>query len=319
MIVLAGHKKQLPLIFLCAWLCFAMSAQAAKPPMPGISLPAAVQGERAIQALGNRLPAVAAHYGKSVSEFARNIRKDRTLWIDTRGRLFYVEVPEPASPANVDVHVQANYPLGQTFLLQSRPGASKTLYLDFNGHTISGTAWNSSSGVDPMYAAPWSADADRSSFSDNELRNIRAMWRQVAEDFAPFDINVTTEDPGFDALARSGSGDNEYGSRALITPNTAYLDTSYLSSSGQIYNCSCGGVAYVGVFDHTSQFYQPALVFNSSVNGAGEAITHEVGHNLGLSHDGTSLVDYYQGHGTGETGWAPVMGVGYYQALVQWS
>ena len=319
MIVLAGHKKQLPLIFLCAWLCFAMSAQAAKPPMPDISLPAAVQGERAIQALGNHLPAVAAHYGMSVSEFNRNIRKDRTLWIDTRGRLLYVEVPESASPANVDVHTQANYPLGQTFLLQSRPGASKTLYLDFNGHTISGTAWNNSSGVDPMYAAPWSADADRSNFSDSELMNIQAMWRQVAEDFAPFDINVTTEDPGFDALTRSGSGDNEYGSRALITPNTAYVDTSYVSSSGKIYNCSCGGVAYLRVFDDSSEFYQPALVFNGGVNGAGEAISHEVGHNLGLSHDGTSSVAYYEGHGTGETGWAPVMGVGYYKALVQWS
>jgi PKD repeat protein len=170
-----------------------------------------------------------------------------------------------------------------------------------------------------MYAAPWSADADKSSFSDSELRDIQAMWRQVAEDYAPFDINVTTEDPGIDALARSGSGDNEYGSRALITPNTAYVDTSYVSSSGKIYNCSCGGVAYVGVFDSTSQSTQPALVFNGSVNGAGEAITHEVGHNLGLSHDATSLVSYYQGHGTGETGWAPVMGVGYYQALVQWS
>jgi PKD repeat protein len=299
--------------------CLNLGAQAAKPPMPDISLPSAVRGERAIQALGDRLPAVAASYGMGVSEFAREMRNDRTLWLDTRGRLFYVEVLEQASPANVDVYAQANYPLGQTFLLQSRPGASKTLYLDFNGHIITGAGWNASSGVDPMYAAPWSADADINNFSDSELGNIQAMWRQVAEDFAPFDINVTTADPGFDALARSDAADNEYGSRALITPNTAYLDASYVTSSGQIYSCGCGGVAYVGVFGRTSQDGQPALVFNNSVNGAGEAITHEVGHNLGLNHDGTSTVGYYQGHGTGETGWAPIMGVGYYKALVQWS
>jgi hypothetical protein len=30
-------------------------------------------------------------------------------------------------------------------------------------------------------------------------------------------------------------------------------------------------------------------------------------------------VGYYQGQGSGATGWAPIMGVGYYQALVQWS
>ncbi|MFT4720477.1 MAG: PKD repeat protein [Candidatus Azotimanducaceae bacterium] len=319
MIVLAERRKQLSLIFLCSLFCLSLGAQAAKPPMPDISLPSAVQGERAIAALGDRLPAVAASYGMGVSEFARDMRNDRTLWLDTRGRLFYVEVPEQASPANVDVYTQANYPLGQTFLLQSRPGASKTLYLDFNGHIITATGWNASSGVDPMYAAPWSADADINNFSDSELRNIQAMWRQVAEDFAPFDINVTTADPGFDALARSDAADKEYGSRALITPNTAYLDASYATSSGQIYSCGCGGVAYVGVFGRTSQDGQPALVFNNSVNGAGEAITHEVGHNLGLNHDGTSTVGYYQGHGTGETGWAPIMGVGYYQALVQWS
>jgi len=50
-----------------------------------------------------------------------------------------------------------------------------------------------------------------------------------------------------------------------------------------------------------------------------EAASHEAGHNLGLHHDGTSTQGYYTGHGSGATGWAPIMGVGYYQSLVQWS
>lgn len=51
-----------------------------------------------------------------------------------------------------------------------------------------------------------------------------------------------------------------------------------------------------------------------------EAISHEAGHNLGLSHDGTTAgVAYYSGHGSGATGWAPIMGVGYYRELTQWS
>lgn len=50
-----------------------------------------------------------------------------------------------------------------------------------------------------------------------------------------------------------------------------------------------------------------------------ETASHEVGHTLGLSHDGTSTLAYYEGHGSGETGWAPIMGTAYYQNLTQFS
>ncbi len=35
------------------------------------------------------------------------------------------------------------FPLADTFKLHSLPGASKTIYLDFNGQSVTGTAWNS--------------------------------------------------------------------------------------------------------------------------------------------------------------------------------
>jgi len=77
----------------------------------------------------------------------------------------------------------------------------------------------------------------------------------------------------------------------------------------------------VGVFDQTGNhaYYQPALVFQNGV-GSGqkniaEAAAHEAGHNLGLSHDGSATSAYYSGHGS----WAPIMGVGYYKAITQWS
>eukprot|EP00808_Paulinella_micropora_P024020 g17995.t1 len=81
-----------------------------------------------------------------------------------------------------------------------------------------------------------------------------------------------------------------------------------------IYSCTCGGVAYVDVFGSTSyaSYYSPALVFNKGTVGVPEAISHEFGHNLGLSHDGTS-----SSHGAGELYWAPIMGVGYYGNILQ--
>jgi hypothetical protein len=61
------------------------------------------------------------------------------------------------------------------------------------------------------------------------------------------------------------------------------------------------------------------LVFPNGV-GSGqkniaEAAAHEAGHTLGLSHDGNAASAYYSGHGS----WAPIMGVGYYKAITQWS
>jgi PKD repeat protein len=140
---------------------------------------------------------------------------------------------------------------------------------------------------------------------------IQEVWKRVAEDYAPFDVNVTTEDPGQDAMTRSSLSDQNYGTRALITAHDSRLCSS------------CGGVAYVGVYDVTGDHYQPAFVFHNKLSGnakyIAEATSHEVGHNLGLSHDGTSTVGYYQGHGAGETSWSPIMGVGYYTQLSQWS
>jgi PKD repeat protein len=194
--------------------------------------------------------------------------------------------------------------------LHSRPGSKRTVHLDFDGATLVNTAWNTSS-TPSITALPFDLDGVPYSFSTAELQRIQLIWQRVAEDFAPFDVDVTTEVPSSDALSRSSSGDDTFGTTVLITKRT-------------FYNCSCGGVAYLGVFDDTRDFYKPALVFYDALGGGNEkyvaeAASHEAGHNMGLHHDGTSSQGYYTGHGSGATGWAPIMGVGYYKELVQWS
>jgi PKD repeat protein len=79
-----------------------------------------------------------------------------------------------------------------------------------------------------------------------------------------------------------------------------------------------GGIGYVGVFNHTSTRYKPAFVMSANLSGSknlAEAASHEVGHNLGLDHDGNASGGYYQGHAD----WAPIMGNGYYRSVTQWS
>lgn len=75
------------------------------------------------------------------------------------------------------------------FKLHSRPGAVRKLLLDFNGHTTTGTVWNANWGLSVITSPPYDADGNPAAFSDTELRNIIFMWRQVAEDFAPFDVS----------------------------------------------------------------------------------------------------------------------------------
>ena len=110
-----------------------------------------------------------------------------------------------------------------------------------------------------------------------------------------------------------GTGDAAWGIRVVIGGSS----TDWFSTEAY------GGVAYVGSFTWPSD--TPAFVFednlfNGSEKHVAEAITHEAGHGLGLEHDGTNAgVEYYTGHGSGATGWAPIMGNGYSRELTQWS
>lgn len=288
-----------------------------KGPFPQITLPDRQSGgQRAIDLLGARLPDVAAWYRKSPDEFKAMLLNDKRMRLDQRGRLFAVDeldAPLPATPASAASTGLLDgtlAPLDQTFLLHSRPGAPRTIYLNFKGATLTGTAWNASGTT--ITALPFDLDGIPYSFSTTELQRIQYIWQRVAEDYAPFDVNVTTEAVPADQITRTGSTDTVFGTTVLVT------------SSAGVYTCSCGGVAYVGIFDDTSEFYKPALVFYDKLGPGNEkyvaeAISHEAGHNMGLSHDGTSATGYYSGHGSGATGWAPIMGVGYSLPLVQWS
>jgi hypothetical protein len=210
--------------------------------------------------------------------------------------------------------VSAALNLSQTFFLNSLAGANHTIYLDFNGHTTSGTSWNTSYNRANIVTPAFDFDGNTGSFSNAELERIQYIWQRVVEDFIPFNVNVTTQAPtDINDLIKSGTGDTRWGVRVAIG-----------GSSFDWFGAGAGGVAYINSFNWNSD--TPTFVFDEQLgNGdekyTAEAISHEVGHTLGLSHDGriNPSEEYYGGHGSGDTGWASIMGVGYYQNLSQWS
>lgn len=301
----------------------AQQAETVRGRFPSISLAGpARHGQAAVDQLGSRLAAVAAWYGKSAAALRRELVTDHRMRVDSAGRLLAVEELEAPVQVTSAVATQTALQggtlvgLDQTFQLHSRRGAARTIFLDFNGARIVNTVWNSSGMA--INAQPFDFDGDQARFSAAELERIQFIWQRVAEDYAAFDVDVTTEQPAQDALTRSGTSDQVYGTTVVVTRTTG------------VYSCRCGGIAYVGVFNdpgatHAPDYYKPAFVFYDMLGGGAEkpvaeAISHEAGHNIGLHHDGDAQDSYYAGQGSdAKTGWAPIMGVGYYKPLVQFS
>ncbi len=278
-----------------------------------------IQGHLSVSLLESRLPDIALKYQRKPSEIKDILLNDESVWLDKYGFIFFNEpistrkqLASIIGPSAADNSLpEPIFPLSQTFKLHSNSGSKRIAYLDFDGHTLTGTAWNGPN--DPIHTKAYSIDDDET-FSERELRNIQEIWMQVSEDYAIFDVDVTTEKPDEELIKRTDASDEYYGTRALITENT-------------FSQCNCAGQSYLGIYSavgFTHDYYQPALIFSDNLEKGSpklvaEAVSHEIGHTLNLSHDGLSTIGYYAGHGLGETSWAPIMGTGYYKTVTQWS
>lgn len=170
---------------------------------------------------------------------------------------------EEESVASIDVLQVPNY--------NSRPQASQKLYLDFNGNGAidnwNGWGWG---GKDVTASNAYDIDGNNDEFSAQELANIRAIWKGVAEKFSPWEIDVTTVRPH-----------PINGAHVVIGG-----DGAWFGSGGGV--ASIGGWGEEGWTDPVGCNVAFVWAGQSNVSYVIEAVAHEVGHLMGLHHQSSN-------------------------------
>ena len=190
----------------------------------------------------------------------------------------------------------------------SLPSATAKLFLDFDGVDFGNTIWGSS-GQKPGKRPAYDIDGNPNAFSSAELSNIFEIWSRVTEAYSPYNINVTTVDPG----------------------NYNWRESAHVVISGgsDWYGSGLGGVAKTSGFTSLSspaKVRRTSWVFpNSLWNGdpklVADASIHEAGHMFGLEHQPVfdasgTIVDNYD---NGDAFRAPNMGTAYSSQRGLWS
>lgn len=285
---------------------FAFSPMAAaEPPEVAQSLEAlgAIRGEAAIQALDGVHGRRAEARGGSLEKLKRALSRDRDAWLMPDGTALYVDTMAPSSPQDVTVTsaeprplpVPDGYASSGLPLHHSLPGATNKIFLDFDGVDRLNPICLGSNQGRPLQGLD--LDGAPRTFNAAEQAAISRVWARVAEDWAPFNVDVTTEEP-----AQSSK---------------TVLWSIFTKASDAGFPRGIGGVA---PFSGNSLFGKsscPCFTFLDAYgatndSGLADTASQEQGHIFGLSHDGTDIdgrhVEYYSGHGTGPTSWGPLMG-----------
>jgi hypothetical protein len=232
--------------------------------------------------------------------------------VDPQGGIFYADTfssDEASGSRTTKSSDMPSTPLTakSIFKLHSRPGASHTIFIDFDGGVVSKTAWNTYRGVSTWNAVAYDTDGKKNSYSNDEISNMAEIWQQVAEDYVPFDVDVTTEDPG--KLGPTIGW-------ILVTRSTDARDKPLPESAA-------GGVSYLNTFGYSqTAYYSPIFVYYNNLDSpaaVADAVSHEMGHTIGLTHDGTTGSGRPGNGGSSNVSWSPIMSLDHHGHITQWS
>lgn len=170
------------------------------------------------------------------------------------------------------------------------PKAPGVVLLDFDGHRVTGTSWNYAGDIVCIEAGLTVEEQQK--IIDTATARYRGL-----------NVRFTTDEAVYQAAAPTRR------MRCIVTKTYDWF--------GQ-----AGGVAFIGSFtwgDNTPCFIF-SLLLNFNLKLIQEAVAHEVGHTLGCYHQAAYDANCVKvsEYDFGANGWAPIMGVGYYQPVVGW-
>lgn len=172
------------------------------------------------------------------------------------------------------------------------------LLLDFNGQQVQNSLWNPNATI--------SCPAVPGSLLSKSMKDY--IFQSVAEDYSGFFVKVTQSEQEYQAAPPARR------MRCVLTYNMADQFGNY------------GGIAFINSMiwgDNTPCFvFCDVLQYNQKyISGA---VSHELGHTFGLQHQSRYSAacdleeEYHTGFGSDALGWAPVMGISYYQSIITW-
>lgn len=123
--------------------------------------------------------------------------------VDVLASLHSMPLPQ-AHTAAAQLQPGPQPPPEDAFRLHSRPPGSvqHTIFLDFRGCSITGSYWNTATKKPVLQTQPFDLDSDPTTLSVQEQQAVVAVWQAVAQDFAAWAVDVTTEPQPLDALVR---------------------------------------------------------------------------------------------------------------------
>ncbi|MEC8190475.1 MAG: hypothetical protein VX033_04755, partial [Verrucomicrobiota bacterium] len=139
--------------------------------------------------------------------------------------------------------IARNTQLNASGHFESKAGAPTVIYCNFDGEVVNQPFWSDT----VIYAAP----------SDLSSSEVLEILKLVAEDFAPFDVNVTND-------------------RSVYDSTPTYKRVMCISTPTDTAAPGSGGVAFL------DSFRDDLVCWDFNLDG--DTISHEVGHTLNLDH-----------------------------------